>query len=214
MRRERVCAGSTEKGMLMANQRKDSRFLTSGRRRSSSGILLLAACFSLLSQSTEANAQTAAVNISFQPASFPLQTGYKGDFGQTFGARGNGYSYGWNVSHTSRTFGYSALPGWEKTWGAAWSLIRMLPGQPTRWEIAVTNGNYEVTILAAGYRCQGQLQQIAAEGVLVVNGVAGWDYDTYVGGTQVVAVHDGRLTVTNGPTAAENCIDYIQIRPR
>jgi hypothetical protein len=136
------------------------------------------------------------------------------DFGQTFGARGNGYSYGWSASHTARTFAYSALPGWEKTWGAAWSLIRMLPGSTTRWEIAVSNGNYEVTILAAGYRCQGQLQQIAVEGVLVVNGVAGWDYDTYVGGTQVVAVQDGRLTITNGPTAAENCIDYIQIRPR
>jgi len=89
-----------------------------------------------------------------------------------------------------------------------------LPGPTTRWEIAVSNGNYEVTILAAGYRCQGQLQQIAAEGVLIVNGVAGWDYDTYVGGTQLVAIRDGRLTITNGPTAAENCIDSIQIRPR
>jgi len=174
----------------------------------------LAALVVPLAQSATVEAQPAAVNISFQPASFPMQSGYKGDYGQVFGNRGNGYSYGWNVSHVGRTFGYSALPGWEKTWGAAWSLIRLLPGSSTRWEIAVANGNYEVTILAAGYRCQGQLQQIAAEGVLVVNGVAGWDYDTYEGGTRLVTVQDGRLTVTNGPTAAENCIDYIQIRPR
>ena len=198
----------------MANQRIDSRFLNSGARELRSAVLRIAAVAALLSQNAVAEAQTAAINVSFQPASFPLQTGYKGDYGQTFGSRGNGYDYGWNASHTARTFAYSALPGWEKTWGAAWSLIRMLPGQTTRWEIAVTNGNYEVTILAAGYRCQGQLQQIAAEGTLVVNGVAGWDYDTYVGGTQVVTVQDGRLTVTNGPTAAENCIDYIQIRAR
>ena len=167
-----------------------------------------------VAQSATAEAQNAAINVSFQPADFPLQNGYKGDFGHTFGKRSSGHSYGWNVSHTARTFAYSPLPGWESLWGAQWSLIRMLPGTNTRWEIALGNGSYEVTILAAGYKCQGTLQQIAAEGVLVVNGVAGWDYDTYVGGTQVVSVRDGRLTVTNGPTAAENCIDYIQIRPR
>ena len=159
----------------------------------------------------EAHAQGVPINISFQPANFPMQSGYKGDFGQVFGARGNGYSYGWNIDHTSRTFAYSPLPGYEYIWGAQWSLIRMIPGSSTSWEIALPNGTYNVSILAAGYQCQGQLQQIAAEGVLVVNGTAGWDYDTYVGGTQTVTVNDGRLTVTNGPSAALNCIDLIQI---
>ncbi|HEX7843281.1 MAG TPA: hypothetical protein VF469_37675 [Kofleriaceae bacterium] len=159
----------------------------------------------------EARAQSVPVNISFQPANFPLQSGYKGDFGLTFGNRGNGYSYGWNVDHSDRTFAYDPLPGYETIWGAQWSLIRMLPGSSTSWEIALANGTYDVSILAAGYQCQGQLQQIAAEGVLVVNGTAGWDYDTYVGGTQTVTVSDGRLTITNGPSAALNCIDDIQI---
>jgi hypothetical protein len=159
----------------------------------------------------EARAQSLPVNISFQPANFPLQSGYRGDFGYTFGARGDGYSYGWNVDHTGRTFAYSPLPGYEYIWGAQWSLIKMIPGSSTSWEIALPNGTYNVSILAAGYQCQGQLQQIAAEGVLVVNGTAGWDYDTYVGGTATVTVNDGRLTVTNGPTAALNCIDLIQI---
>ena len=159
----------------------------------------------------EARAQSVPVNISFQPANFTLQSGFKGDIGQTFGNRGNGYSYGWNVDHTSRTFAYSPLPGYETIWGAQWSLIKMLPDSSTSWEIALPNGTYNVSILAAGYQCQGQLQQIAAEGVLVVNGTAGWDYDTYVGGTQTVSVSDGRLTVTNGPTAELNCIDLIQI---
>jgi pectate lyase len=163
--------------------------------------------------SGEARAQSATVNISFQPASFPLQSGYLGDFGQSFGARGNGYSYGWSTSHTDRTFAYSPLPGYETIWGAAWSVIRMLPGGSTTWEIALANGSYDVFILAAGYQCQGQLQQISAEGVLVVDGTAGWDYDTYVGGTQTVTVSDGRLTLSNGPSAALNCIDDIQIRP-
>src|SRR5689334_19439656 len=108
----------------------------------------------------EAHAQSTPMNISFQPASFPMQSGYKGDFGQVFGARGNGYSYGWNVDHTGRTFAYSPLPGYETIYGAAWSLIKMLPGSSTSWEIALANGSYDVTILAAGYQCQGQLQQI------------------------------------------------------
>ena len=161
---------------------------------------------------SEAHAQSLPVNISFQPASFPLQSGYRGDFGYTYGDRGSGYTYGWNVDHTSRTFAYSPLPGYESIWGAQWSLIKMISGTSTTWEIALSNGTYDVSILAAGYQCQGQLQQIAAEGVLVVNGTAGWDYDTYVGGTQTVTVSDGRLTVTNGPTAALNCIDSITIR--
>ena len=161
----------------------------------------------------EARAQSVSANISFQPASFPLQSGYIGDFGQTFGNRGNGYSYGWSSDHTGRTFSYSPLPGFETIWGSAWSLIRILPGSSTKWEIAVTNGSYDVTILAAGYQCQGTLQQIAVEGSLVVNGTAGWDYDTYVGGSLTVTVSDGRLTVTNGPSAQLNCIDSIQIHP-
>lgn len=160
----------------------------------------------------EARAQSLPVNISFQPSSFPLQSGYRGDFGYTYGDRGSGYSYGWNVDHTSRTFAYSPLPGYESIWGAQWSLIKMISGTSTTWEIALSNGTYDVSILAAGYQCQGQLQQIAAEGVLVVNGTAGWDYDTYVGGTQTITVSDGRLTLTNGPTASLNCIDSITIR--
>lgn len=159
----------------------------------------------------EAHAQSLPVNISFQPASFGLQSGYIGDFGNTYAARGTGYSYGWNVDHTGRTFAYSPLPGWESLWGAQWSVIEMLPGASTKWEIAVPNGSYHVFIVAAGYACQGTLQQIEVEGTLVVDGVAGWDYDTYVGGSGTVTVGDGKLTVGNGPSAALNCIDYIQI---
>lgn len=158
-----------------------------------------------------AHAQGVHINLSLQPASFPLQTGYQGDFGQTFSSHANGYTYGWNGDHTGRTFAPSPLPGYDSIWGAQWSLIRMLPGASTTWEIALPDGSYDLSTLAAGYQCQGQLQQIAAEGVLVVNGTAGWDYDTYVGGTQTITVHDGRLTITNGPTAELNCIDYIQI---
>ncbi len=185
-----------------------------GARSLAARAAILACLILPLIDTREARAQSAPVNISFQPASFPLQSGYRGDFGQPFGARGNGYSYGWNVDHGDRTFAYSPLPGYETIWGAAWSLIRMLPGTSTTWEIALPNGAYSISILAAGYQCQGQLQQIAAEGVLVVNGTAGWDYDTYVGGTQTVTVSDGHLTVTNGPTAELNCIDSIQIRAR
>jgi hypothetical protein len=160
----------------------------------------------------DARAQGAPVNISFQPASFPLQSGYRGDFGQVFGARGGGYNYGWNVDHAARTFASAVLPGFETIWGAAWSVIRLLPATTTRWEIALPNGAYDVTILAAGFQCQGTLQQIVVEGVLVVDGVAGSDYDTYVGGTKTVNVSDGRLTLSNGPSASLNCIDDIQIQ--
>jgi pectate lyase len=158
-----------------------------------------------------AHAQSLPVSISFQPATFPLQSGFIGDFGSTFGARGNGYSYGWSTSHTARTFAYSPLPGWESVWGAQWSVIRMITGSSTKWEIALPNGSYDISILAAGYQCQGTLQNIAAEGTLVVNATPGWDYDTWVGGSATIAVTDGRLTLSNGPSTILNCIDSIVI---
>ena len=199
------------RGKIMSNFEITNRGMGRARRLAVAVAMLTCVILPVVTAS-EAHAQSLPVNISFQPASFPLQSGFRGDFGYTYGDRGSGYTYGWNVDHTSRTFAYSPLPGYESIWGAQWSLIRMIPGTSTAWEIALANGTYDVSILAAGYQCQGQLQQIAAEGVLVVNGTAGWDYDTYVGGTQTVTVSDGRLTVTNGPTAALNCIDSITIR--
>jgi hypothetical protein len=199
------------RGKIMSNFEITNRGMGRARRLAVAVAILTCVILPVVT-AAEAHAQT--VNISFQPASFPLQSGFRGDFGYTFGDRGGGYSYGWNVDHTSRTFAYSPLPGYEYIWGAQWSLIKMISGASTSWEIALANGTYDVSILAAGYQCQGQLQQIAAEGVLVVNGTAGWDYDTYVGGTQTVTVSDGRLTVTNGPTAALNCIDSIAITRR
>jgi hypothetical protein len=174
-------------------------------------VCLMIAAGGIAAGAGEARAQSVSVSISFQPATFPLQTGFIGDFGLTFGARGNGFSYGWNVSHTSRTFSYSPLPGWESVWGAQWSVIRMITGSSTTWEIAVPNGSYDISILAAGYQCQGTLQQIAAEGTLVVNATPGWDYDTWVGGSATIAVTDGRLTLSNGPSTILNCIDSIVI---
>lgn len=194
----------------MSNFAITNRGLRSAIRLAAKAVIV--ACLVLpVFAAAEAHAQSFPVNISFQPASFPMQTGYIGDFGNTYASRGNGYTYGWNTSHTGRTFAYSPLPGWEYIWGAQWSVIEMLPGASTKWEIAVPNGSYNVFIVAAGYDCQGTLQQIKVEGTLVVNGTAGWDYDTYVGGSGTVSVSDGKLTVTNGPSAALNCIDYIQI---
>src|SRR5687767_5999450 len=40
------------------------------------------------------------VNVNFQPATAAVPAGYLADSGATFGNRGNGWNYGWDVDNT------------------------------------------------------------------------------------------------------------------
>ena len=40
------------------------------------------------------------LHVNFQPAGSPVPAGYVADTGATFGARGNGYTYGWDAANT------------------------------------------------------------------------------------------------------------------
>src|SRR5262245_41660156 len=77
----------------------------------------------ILSAPPPASAQT--VKINFQPRNVTVPAGYLADSGALYGSRGNGYSYGWTLSHTGDTYYYEPFP-W--TPNPYWSHIFMQPG--------------------------------------------------------------------------------------
>ena len=168
-------------------------------------MLCVALLLAVLGFVREAEAQT--IQVNFQPKGVAVPSGYLRDSGDVYGNRGNGNSYGWSSSHTSRTYYYEPF-AW--TPNPYWSNIFMLAGAGTSWEIAVPNANYEVHIAAGGWQSANVRQKITAEGVLIVDAV-GTDYGPWVGGTNTVTVSDGKLTVNNGAGAANNSICLIRI---
>ena len=178
-----------------------ARTFSAGRRL----VLSLALLLPVLGAARQAEAQT--IQIDFQPKTVALPSGYLRDSGETYGNRGNGQSYGWSPSHTSRTFYYEPF-AWSPN--AYWSNIFMAAGAETKWEIALPNANYEVHIAAGGWKSANVQQKITAEGVVIVD-ATGTDYGPWVGGTGTVTVSDGKLTVKNGSGVSNNSICLIRI---
>src|SRR5690606_12331112 len=104
-----------------------------------------------------------------QDATAEPPEGYLPDYGDVFGDRGNGYTYGWDEDNTANARNrndarapderYDTFNHWQKP-APAGSL----------WEIEVPNGWYNV-FLAAGEACNiDSVYDVTAEGVTIVKG--------------------------------------------
>jgi len=143
-------------------------------------------------------------SVNFQPAAAPPYPGYLVDGGDLYGPRGNGLTYGWNVSTAAAAFDRNSRRSPDQRYD---TLIAMQQIPNAFWEIAVPNGTYRVRIVAGDPNTTKKLAyRITAEGVLTVNGAGRW-----VEGTQTVTVADGRLTVASGAGASGNKICFIEI---
>lgn len=145
--------------------------------------------------------------VNFQTDDSSAPPGYLRDFGQTYGARPNGYTYGWNASNTSNVFNRdsSASPDQRYDTGAL-----MQAGSANTWEIAVPNGSYKVKIVAGDPTDYSGTYRINAEGTLTVNGSPS-SGSRWVEGTSIVTVSDVKLTLTNASGAVDNRIAFIEI---
>jgi len=164
--------------------------------------------------SNVASATTAAaasvIRINFQPSGATVPAGYLADTGAVYGNRGNGRTYGWNVSNTSFTRDrnssrsadqrYDTLNHTQKSGGAR------------TWEIAVPNGTYTVFVVAGDADHFDSVFRINVEGQLTVSGTPTTS-TRWISGTRSVTVSDGRLTVSNGTGASNNKICFIDITP-
>jgi uncharacterized delta-60 repeat protein len=138
-----------------------------------------------------------------------VKAGDRADFGQKFGDRGNGLQYGWDVDNTgnARNRGNKRSPDLRFD-----SLNHMQRnGANRKWEIAVPNGLYAVTVVAGDPNATDSVYRINVEGQLALSGTPTGDIRWFTR-TMNVMVTDGRLTVTNGAGAVNNKIAYLEIK--
>lgn len=146
------------------------------------------------------------LNVNFQPASAsPTEIyGMLSDYGQVYGSRGFGFTFGWNVDNTANmvdvSYDIDIL---------AQRHARMQQGGDRVWEIAVPNGVYEVSLMAGDPSTKVGAYRIQVEDSVVLSGIpTGYGFTN---GAGVVSVNDGRLTVRSAPGAANNKINFIRI---
>ncbi len=141
--------------------------------------------------------------VNFQNDEASVPTHYLSDTGQLFGDRGNGFSYGWSSDHTDQAFERSADPDQRLD-----TLIRIEAGQ--KWEFALSNGLYEVTVAVGDPGNNDGVQTINVEGVNYWSAVP--DTSVALMQTQQISVNDGRLTIDSGAAAdLATRIDFVHI---
>jgi N-acetylneuraminic acid mutarotase len=153
----------------------------------------------------------APIKVNFQPANAAIPAGYLVDAGSTYAARGNGQTYGWNLSNVLNVVDRNSTLSPDQRYDTFAS--SQVTGAGSVWEIAVPNGTYAVRIVAGDATVtRNATYRYTAEGVTVVNG-SPTTSARWVDGTQNVTVADGRLTIANGGGAKGNKIDFIEITP-
>lgn len=129
---------------------------------------------------------------------------YSQDVGREYGAREDGYVYGWSRDNTANVFERNnrAAPDERYDRGI------LLDG--TSWEMALRKGIYRVLIVAGDANAPGTHYKIMAEDVLVVDGVSTEAFP-WVSGIANVEVTDGKLTVSGAPGSSGNKLAYVHI---
>ena len=201
------------------------------------GVALLAALTLMLPSA--AHAQQAAFNakVNFSDAGTTPPAGYLKDFGEPYGDRGNGSTYGWidpqtgdpvDLAGASNGAGRNRSSTGQSSLRLA-TLIHMdyplggsFPnGRYPRgnWEMDVPNGTYEVTVAAgdASVGSDPEVHSLNVEGVETLfafapSGNAGSD-SRHATATVRVGVTDGKLTVDykGAPGTTNTKINYIDI---
>src|SRR5437016_2206349 len=134
-----------------------------------------------------------SLHVNFEPVGAPVPAGYFADTGATFGARANGYSYGWNLSASSAARDRNSAASPDQRYDTL--IHTQLYGERT-WEVAVPNGQYTVHLVAGDPSYTNSIYKFNADGVLVLSGTPSSSAH-WVEGTKTVTVSDGRLTITN-----------------
>jgi uncharacterized delta-60 repeat protein len=147
--------------------------------------------------------------IDFAAKGGTTKAGDRADTGAKFGDRGNGLQYGWDVDNSAnaRNRGNKRSP--DPRFDTFNHMQRA--GANRKWEIAVPNGLYQVTIVAGDPNATDSVYRINLEGQLALSGIPGGDVHWFSRTTDVM-VTDGRLTVSNGVGAVNNKIAYIEIK--
>ncbi|WP_433293588.1 Ig-like domain-containing protein [Actinoplanes sp. CA-030573] len=177
---------------------------------------------SALSGSASATPTALSVKVNFADQATAPPAGYLTDYGQPYGARGKGQTYGWtnldegtplslvgngrnrgtaaNADVRLATFIHTQLPA-----GSAGVLT------PGRWELAVPNGLYTVTAVVGD--AGTAVNSVHYLNIEDQNGVAAFvpsATSKFATATRTVTVADGKLTLS--PQAGTNSkFDYVDV---
>ena len=148
--------------------------------------------------------------INFQRSADPAPGSFEGhayraDVGSAFGDRGGGYHYGWNGLNNAtanRNRGISPDERYD-------TLAMMQSGGSFTWETAVPNGLYKVRVVCGDPNFTIAIYSLSVEGVPAVFGIPLLTKHWFEG-TRLVAVRDGRLTISNALGALGNRINFVE----
>jgi len=149
-------------------------------------------------------AQGLEVKINFQPSSAQIPAGYLADFGDVFGDRGNGYSYGWDmdIRGASRKRGVSFDQRYD-------TVVQMQEGAPATWEIALPTGGYKVFVACGDAAYVDQIDTIDVEGTIFADPDGRDNFDEY--NAAIIIVTDGRLTIKPAPGGTKCKLLFLHI---
>jgi hypothetical protein len=130
--------------------------------------------------------------VDFTTAAATVDAGYVRDAGAVYGIRGNGYTYGWNVSHADAAVDRNKNAN---------QLVDTSIGVKTngKWEAAVANGTYTV-LVGVGDSGVATTNTVRVEGTTAFSAVK-LAANAFSTKTLTVTVKDGKLTIDAGSAA-------------
>lgn len=178
-------------------------------------ILLATLCFNCLSAQNGIN-----LTFNFATAGTNTPSGFIEDIGQAYGSKSNGQTYGWLlVSNSSPTDATAEARNREPNPDfdpIRETLIHLNRGNrpQLKWELAVPNGTYQVTVQAGDVDAEGggnTSHVVKAEGVTMINHpISPGQFGTRTA-AQNITVNDGRLTL-DGTAGANTKINAVSIQ--
>ncbi|MBM3878750.1 MAG: hypothetical protein FJ387_03385 [Verrucomicrobia bacterium] len=151
------------------------------------------------------------ISVNFQASTAEVPPGYLPDYGYIFADQGNGYSYGWDDDNTAHARDRNDTRSPDERYDTFNHMQKTDPLPAGRvWEIAVPNGRYGVQVVVGEASNFDSVYDLQAEGTTIVQGTPTTDVRWFEA-TAVVTVSDGRLSLGNGPLAANNKVGFVDI---
>ena len=151
------------------------------------------------------------IAVNFQTGTTETPEGYIADTGPVYGDRGDGHTYGWDVDNTASSRQRNNASSYDLRYDTFTHMMKPAPAG-SFWEIGVTNGDFQVYVVAGESDNFDETLKIKAEGVMVVDTVATTAV-RWADGVATVTVKDGRLTIGNDTAALNNKIAFLHIYP-
>jgi hypothetical protein len=148
----------------------------------------------------------ATLKVNFQSNGSPIPEGYLPDYGEVFGDRGNGWSYGWNVDTRANTRDRNNASAPDQRYDTLSHLQNSAPDKI--WEIALPNGTYDVFVVCGDPSYTDQENSLNIEGTEVPDPDGQDNFDEY---KVTVQVTDGRLTIQPGQGGVNSKICFVDI---